>query len=101
MTFTTQGGKQTIDPPMSSMVEDEMRKDEKVVETSGELVDKAVKEAEAPHKVVPIPIPHPPFPQRLVKKTEDAKYRHFITMSKQLFISVPLIEALEQILSYA
>ena len=101
MTVTTRRGKQTINPLRPTMGEDKKRKDEEVVETSGELVDKAVKEAEAPHKVVPIPIPHPPFPQRLVKKTEDAKYRHFITMSKQLFISVPLIEALEQILSYA
>ena len=40
MTVTTRGGKQTIDPPVPSVVENEMRKDEEVVETSGELVDK-------------------------------------------------------------
>ena len=36
MAVTTQGGKQTIDPLMSYVVEDDMRKDEAVVETSGE-----------------------------------------------------------------
>ena len=49
---------------MSSIVEDEVRKDEEVVETSGELVDRAVKEAEVPQKVIPIPRPPQPFPQR-------------------------------------
>ena len=45
MAVTSRGCKQTIDPPMPSVVEDEMKKDEEVVETSGELVDKPVKEA--------------------------------------------------------
>nr|XP_010327596.1 uncharacterized protein LOC104649754 [Solanum lycopersicum] len=71
MEVTTQGGKQTIDPPMPYVVENEMRKDEEVVETSGELVDKVVKEAEIPQKVIPITSPPPTFPQRLVKKTKD------------------------------
>ena len=52
-------------------------------------------------KVIPIPRPPPPFPQRLVKKTEDGKYRRFITMLNQLSINVPLVEALEQMLGYA
>ena len=52
-------------------------------------------------KVIPMPRPPPPFPQRLVKKTEDGKYRRFITMLKQLSINVPLVEALEQIPGYA
>ncbi len=59
------------------------------------------KEADISQKVVPIPRPPPPFPQRLVKKTEDGKYRRFITMLKQLSINVPLIEALEQMPGYA
>ena len=73
MAVTTRG-KQNIDPPMSSMVENEMRKDEKVVETTGELVDKAVKDAEEPQKVILIPSPPQPFLQRLVKKVENGKY---------------------------
>ncbi|XP_069154582.1 uncharacterized protein [Solanum lycopersicum] len=48
-----------------------------------------------------MPRPPPPFPQRFVKKTEDGKYQHFITMLKQLSINVPLIEALKQMLGYA
>ena len=54
-----------------------------------------------PKKVTPMPSPPPPFPQRLVKKTEDGKYRHFITMLKQLSINAPLVEPLEQMPGYA
>ena len=43
----------------------------------------------------------PPFPQRLVKKTEDGKYWRFLMMLKLLSIIVPLVEALEQMLGYA
>ena len=42
----------------------------------------------------------PPFPQRLVNKTEDGKYRRFITMFKQLSVNVPLVEDLEQMPDY-
>ena len=42
------------------------------------------KEAEVPQKVTPMPKPPPPLPQRLVKMTEDGKYRCFISMLKQL-----------------
>ena len=48
-----------------------------------------------------MPTPPPPFPQRLLKKTKDGKYRRFITMLKQLSINVPLVEDLEQIPGYA
>ena len=48
-----------------------------------------------------MPRPPPPFPQRLVKKTEDGKYQRFITMLKQISINVPLVEALEQMPGYA
>ena len=80
MTITTRGGKQTIDPPMSSN-EEKVRKDnDKVVEGSGEAEDSTGKDAEVPIKV--IPIHRPPFPQRFVKKIEDSKYRRFKTMLK-------------------
>ena len=36
-----------------------------------------------------------------MKKIEDGKYRHFITMLKQLPINVILVEALEQMPGYA
>ncbi|XP_049370434.1 uncharacterized protein LOC125835359 [Solanum verrucosum] len=48
-----------------------------------------------------MPRPPPPFPHRLVKKIEEAKYHRFIAMLKQLSINVPLIEALEQMSGYA
>ena len=48
-----------------------------------------------------MPRPPPPFPQRLVKKTEDGNYRRFIIMLKQLSINVPLVKSLEQIPGYA
>ena len=73
-----------------------MRKDnDKVTYGGGEAEDSTRKDAKVPTKVIPMPRPPPPFPQRLVKKTEDGKYRRFITMLKQLSINVPLVEALE------
>ena len=79
-----------------------MTKDtDKVVDVDGELADNTAKDAEVPKKATPMTRPPPPFPQRLLKKTEDGKYRRFITMLKQLFINVPLVEALEQMPGYA
>ena len=47
-------------------------------------------------------MPSPPnIPLRLVKKTEDCKYRHFIKTLKHLSINVPFVEALEQMPDYA
>uniref|UniRef100_M1DEH6 Integrase core domain containing protein n=1 Tax=Solanum tuberosum TaxID=4113 RepID=M1DEH6_SOLTU len=101
MVVTTRGGKQTIDPPMPSVVDVEIRKEDEVVEVREETENATEKEAKISQKVVPIPRPPPPFPQRLVKKTEDGKYRRFITMLKQLSINVLLIEAFEQMPGYA
>ena len=101
MAITTRGGKQTIDPPMSSN-EENLRKDyDKVVKGSGEAEESSGKDAKVPMKVIPMPRPPQPFPQRLVKNTEDGKYQRFITMLKQLSINVPLVEALEQMPGYA
>ena len=100
MAITTRGGKQTIDPPMLSN-ENEVTKDtDKVVNDDAYLEDNSAEDAEVPKKITPMPRPPPPFPQRLVKKTEDGKYRCFITMLKKLSINVPLVEALEQMSGY-
>ncbi|XP_049357604.1 uncharacterized protein LOC125822257 [Solanum verrucosum] len=101
MAVTTRGGKQTVDPHMPSGVEKNASLDDDVVEVSGETESATDKEEEVTQKVVPIPRPPPPFPQRLVKKTKERKYRRFISMLKQLFINVPLKEALEQMSGYA
>ena len=39
MTVTTRGGKQTIDPPMSPVIKEDMRKKDNVVKASVELGD--------------------------------------------------------------
>ena len=101
MAITTRGGKQTIDPPMSSDENKVTTESDKVVEVDAELEDNTAKDAEVPKKVTSMPRPPHPFPQRLVKKTKDGKYQRFITMLKQLSINVPLVEALEQMPGYA
>ena len=108
MAITTRGGKQTIDPPMPSNEEKVTNDDDKVVkgsgeeeESTGEAEESTGKDEEVPMKVIPMPRPPLPFPHRLVKKTEDGKYRCFITMLKQLSINVPLVESLKQMPSYA
>ena len=59
MEITTRGGKQTIDPPMTSN-EKKVRKDNyKVVKGSGETEDSTGKDAEVPIKVIPMPRPPP------------------------------------------
>ena len=72
-----------------------------MVKGSCEAEESTGKDAEVPMKVIPMPRPPPPFPRSLVKKTEDGKYRCFITMLKHLSINVPLVEALEQMPGYA
>ena len=94
MTITTRGGKQTIDPPMSSNEKKVTKDNDKVVELNDEVEENTGKDVEVPTKVIPMPRPPPPFPEILVKKTEDGKYRRFITMLKHLSINVPLVEAL-------
>ncbi|XP_070018138.1 uncharacterized protein [Nicotiana sylvestris] len=49
----------------------------------------------------PIPRPPPPYPQRIAKKNGENQFKKFIDMMKSLFINVPLVEALEQMLGYA
>ena len=59
--ISTQGSKQTIDPPMWSN-EEKMRKDnDTVVEGSGEAEDSTGKDAEVLIKVIPMPRPPLPF----------------------------------------
>ena len=45
--------------------------------------------------------PPPPFPQRLHKQQQDKQFKRFLDVLKQLHINVPLVEALEQMPSYA
>ena len=82
MAITTRGGNQTIDPPMSSNEEKVIKDNDKLVEVSVKVEHNTGKDVEVPKKVTPMPRPPPPFSQRLVKKTEDAKYQYFISILK-------------------
>ena len=73
MAITTRSGKQTIDPPMPSNENKVTEDTDKVVNVDADLEDNIAKDAEVPKKVTLMPRPPPPFPQRLVKKTEDGK----------------------------
>ena len=53
MPVKTRRGKQIINPPISSVVEDEVRKDYEVVEDNNEFLDKTVKEAEYTKRLSP------------------------------------------------
>ncbi|XP_069151954.1 uncharacterized protein [Solanum lycopersicum] len=101
MAITTRGDKKTIDPPMPSTKENVRKDNDNVVKGSGEAEECNRKDAEVPMKVIPMPRPPPPFPQRLVRKNEDGRYRCFITMLKKFSINVPLVDALEQVTGYA
>ena len=69
---------------MPSVVEEDIRKEDEAIEASEKLGDALAREVELSQKIVPTPRPEPPFPQRLVKRTEDGKYRRFFTILKQL-----------------
>nr|ABI34335.1 Integrase core domain containing protein [Solanum demissum] len=56
----------------------ELSKYDNEIEVTGESENATEKEVQITHKVVPMPRPPPPFPQRLVKKTEEGKYHMFI-----------------------
>ena len=62
MVVTTRRVKQTIDPALSSVVECDTRKKDKVEEASRELGDAPSKEVQLSQKVVSILRPPPPFP---------------------------------------
>ena len=101
MDVTIREGKQAIDPPMSSVLEGDMRMKDDITEASGEFCEATIRESKLPQKVVHTPRLKPPFPQRLVKKIEDVKYRWFITVSKHFSINVLLIKVFEQMPGYA
>ncbi|XP_070035714.1 uncharacterized protein [Nicotiana tomentosiformis] len=61
-----------------------------------DILDPVVQKAKEP-----LPKPQPPYPQRLTKKNGENQFNKFIQIMKGLSINVPLMEALEQILSYA
>ncbi|KAL4296889.1 hypothetical protein GQ457_12G012000 [Hibiscus cannabinus] len=45
--------------------------------------------------------PPPPFPQRLKKQKKDYQFKKFLDILKQVYINLPLVEALQQMPNYA
>lgn len=41
------------------------------------------------------------YPSRLIVDKEDAQFKKFINISKQLHVNIPIVEALSQMLKYA
>ena len=80
MEITTRGGNQSIDLTMPSNDKKVIKDNNEFVKVSGKVEDNTRKAAEVPTKVIPMPRPQQPFPQRLVTKAMDDKYGRFITM---------------------
>ena len=72
MAITTRGGKQTIDPPMSSNEEKVIKDNDKVVEGSGEAEDCTGKDAEVPINV--IPMARPPHLSSMISEKDRGWY---------------------------
>ncbi|XP_009762689.1 uncharacterized protein [Nicotiana sylvestris] len=45
--------------------------------------------------------PPPPFPQRLQKQKDDAKYKKFLDILSQVSVNLPLVEILQEVPKYA
>ena len=69
MAITTRGGKQTIDPPMSSNEKKVTKDTDKVVEVNGEVEDNTGNNAEVPKKVPSMPRP-PPISSKISEKDQ-------------------------------
>ncbi|XP_015166992.1 uncharacterized protein [Solanum tuberosum] len=63
--------------------------------------EKAEQKVQAPKIIHPLPKIPPPFPQRLKKKNENAKFKKFLSVFKSLSINLPLVEALLGMSGYA
>ena len=83
-----------MDPPIPSKVEIDSSRDYDVVEKWEIQRMQQNKDFVVTRKLVTILRPPPYFLHSLAKKTDEGKYRLFISMLKQLSINVLFIEAL-------
>ncbi|XP_016514476.1 uncharacterized protein LOC107831237 [Nicotiana tabacum] len=73
---------------------------ESISEKAKEL-EKPVGEAVAEQPPQLVARPPPPFPQRLQKLRDDAAYKKFLDILKQVDIHIPLVDILQEVPKYA
>ncbi|XP_062103791.1 uncharacterized protein LOC133814903 [Humulus lupulus] len=83
-------------------IQSNVEKEERVVSSKMSNVDPeaifvAIPQQNAIEKPMRAP---PPFPQRFQKQQQDSQFQRFLDVLKQLHISIPLVEALEQMPNY-
>lgn len=97
LVVTIRDGKLMIDPSIS-VVDDMVRK--KISNsTKAQIRDELAKEVVGENlvtlkKLKPILRPPPPFPQKFKKKNEEDEFQNFISMLKQLYINLHLIDVM-------
>ncbi|XP_009778612.1 uncharacterized protein LOC142165894 [Nicotiana tabacum] len=85
-------------------LEEVPKKKKNIAHTEGELVPKPFegneKDDKGPEPVIETR-PPPPFPQRLQKQKDDAKYKKFLDILSQVIVNLPLVEILQEVPKYA
>nr|XP_009802406.1 PREDICTED: uncharacterized protein LOC104247938 [Nicotiana sylvestris] len=83
-------------------LEEVPKKKKNTAHPEGELVPKPIEENEkddkGPEPVIETRLP-PPFPQRLQKQKDDAKYKKFLDILSQVTVNLPLVEFCRKCLS--
>ncbi|XP_049399807.1 uncharacterized protein LOC125863875 [Solanum stenotomum] len=97
-TISTKGGMKIEKAMLDTIAGGSYERDNDEIEVIRESKNATENETKVTQRVVHMPKPPTPFPQRFVKKTEEGKYQTFITMFKQLSINVLLIETLKKML---
>nr|XP_016512282.1 PREDICTED: uncharacterized protein LOC107829324 [Nicotiana tabacum] len=86
------------------VLEEVPKKKKYTTSLEGELVPKPVEENEKDNKgsePISRTRPPPPFPQRLQKQKDDAKYKKFLDILSQVRVNLPLVEILQEVPKYA
>ncbi|XP_070002146.1 uncharacterized protein [Nicotiana sylvestris] len=85
-------------------LEEVPKKKKNIAHPEGQLVPKPVegnKKSDKGPELVIKTRPPPPFPQRLQKQKDDAKYNKFLDILSQLSVNLPLVEILQEVPKYA
>nr|XP_009798823.1 PREDICTED: uncharacterized protein LOC104244988 [Nicotiana sylvestris] len=85
-------------------LEEVPKKKKNIDHPEGELAPKPVEGNEKDDKGPKLVIetrPPPPFPRRLQKQKDDAKYKTFLDILSQMSVNLPLVEILQEVPMYA